>query len=234
MDQILLIEDQPESQFIVQALLGDRNEVITASTAAQAVEFIQRGKPDLILLDVGLPDGDGFNLYAKIRCYGGMGHVPIIFLTGRTGVSDRVAGLSLGADDYITKPFEPLEFCARIQAKLRRKRESRLFRKGRFEFNHLMFKAFVVDDAGTRTDLGLTPHEFRLLFHFMSHERHILSRQQLITAAWGLEVHILERTVDRHISTLRQKLDARFETIESVHGIGYRFSIVRPAAKIES
>src|SRR5688572_13306736 len=143
-DRILLIDDQVDSRLVVQSLLGGQNEVLTAATAAEAFSLIRRESPDLVLLDVGLPDEDGFHLYARIRGQSGMAQVPIIFLTGKTGVSDRVTGLLLGADDYITKPFEPLEFCARIQSKLRRKREERIFRKGRFELNHLMLTALAL------------------------------------------------------------------------------------------
>jgi DNA-binding response OmpR family regulator len=232
MRSILLIEDEPDIQLMVQDLLGQRHKLVMASTAADAFKAIEANSIDLVLLDVGLPDGDGFQVFSRLRAAPRLLEVPIIFLTGNCAVNDRVAAFSLGADDYIVKPFEPLEFRARIEAKMAvrilklQKRD--IVRKGRLELDRAMFKAFVHEESGTLRDLELTPHEFRLLIHFITHEDHVLSRDQLMTAVWGDEIHVLERTIDRHVSTLRRKLDEKFEQLESVHGIGYRFSFLTP------
>jgi DNA-binding response OmpR family regulator len=234
MRSILLIEDEPDIQAIVQNLLGHRHQLVLASTAAEAFKAIEANSIDLVLLDVGLPDGNGFQLFSRLRAAPRLQEVPIIFLTGSIAVNDRVAGFSLGADDYIVKPFESLEFRARIEARMAvrtlglQKRD--VVRKGRLELDRAMFKAFVRDRTGILRDLELTPHEFRLLIHFITHEDHILSRDQLMTAVWGDEIHVLERTIDRHVSTLRRKLDENHEQLESIHGIGYRFSILSQVA----
>jgi DNA-binding response OmpR family regulator len=230
MQKILLIEDQPDIQIIVKTLLGQHYQLIAVATAEDACKAIGLHSMDLVLLDVSLPDDDGFQLFTRLKRAPELREVPIIFLTGKKGINDRVAGFSLGADDYIVKPFEPLEFRARIEAKM----NARLLRtqggericKGRLELNPAMLKAFTTLDTGSLRDLGLTPHEFHLLIHFMTHEGHVLSRDQLMTVVWGDGVHVLERTIDRHVSSLRRKLDPKHEMIEAVHGVGYKFVIL--------
>jgi two-component system phosphate regulon response regulator PhoB len=230
MQRILLIEDQQDFQLMVKALIGQRCDLLIASNAREALRLAREAELDLILLDVSLPDESGFHLIAKLQALPSLKEVPIVFLTAKAEVTDRVTGFSLGADDYIVKPFEPLEFRARIESKLQlrlsRKQGHQILRAGRLELDCAMFRAFGVDASGKKTDLNLTPHEFRLLNHFLTHEGHVLSRDQLMTTVWGGNIHVLERTIDRHISALRRKLDSQFEEIEAVHGYGYRFRLV--------
>ena len=237
MQKILLVEDELETQFLVKALLHQKYELIIAGTAREARDLARNLELDLVLLDVGLPDGNGFEVFTELRALSNLEGVPIVFLTGKSGVTDRVAGFALGADDYVVKPFEPLEFRARVEAKMMarrsRKTASDRIRKGRLELDREMFRAFTVDEHGKSTDLNLTPYEFRLLIHFVTHEGHLLSRTDLMSAVWGDQVHVLKRTIDRHISTLRRKLDSPQETLEAVHGLGYRFSII-PHAKLRA
>lgn len=228
---ILLIEDQADVQRTVKTILGPLYRLSVVATAAGALAAAERSGIDLVLLDVKLPDEDGFHLFTRLKALPALKAVPIIFLTGQSAVTDRVTGFSLGADDYIVKPFEPLEFRARIEAKLQSrllaKEEGEVIRKGRLELNRAMIRASAKTPSGEGVDLRLTPSEFRLLAHFVLHEGHVLSRDQLMTAAWGDEVHVLDRTIDRHVSSLRKKLDPAFETIEAIHGVGYRFSLVQ-------
>jgi DNA-binding response OmpR family regulator len=227
--KVLLVEDQLEFQLVVKSILGETHEILIAPTGAAALRIAEEKSPDLVLLDISLPDINGLHLFSKLRGIAATKDVPIVFLTGKNEIADRVAGFSLGADDYIVKPFEPLEFQARIESKLRSRRTHKqskeLIRKGRLLIDSSMMKAFSTDPSGKPTDLGLTPHEFRLLVHFLKHEGHVLSRDQLMSAIWGENIHVLERTIDRHVSTLRRKLDAQHGQIESVHGVGYRFTI---------
>ncbi len=232
MQKILLIEDQLDAQLIVKALLGHRYQLILASTLGEALQSVEGQEFDLVLLDVQLPDGNGFEFFSQLRGLPQMKDVPIVFLTSKSEVNDKVAAFSLGAEDYIVKPFEPLEFRARVEARLAarlsRMQAREVLRKGRLELDRAMFKAFARDGAKPR-DLELTPHEFRLLTYFLQHEGIALTREQLMTAVWGGDIHVLERTIDRHISSLRRKLDAKFEKLEPVHGLGYRFSLVAQA-----
>lgn len=236
MQKILIIEDEAAVQLLLRGLLGHRFHLISATTAAAAVTSLQTHIPDLVLLDVSLPDADGFRLFSRLRTLPVLKGVPIVFMTGKSGVNDRVAGFSLGADDYIVKPFEPLEFRARVEAKLNARLSQKQARdtisRGRLQLDRAMFKAFTHDESGHTRDLELTPHEFRLLTHFLAHEGHVLSRDQLMTAVWGGDTHVLERTIDRHVSTLRKKLCADYEKIETVAGVGYRFSISHDAHKV--
>jgi len=236
MQKILLIEDQLDTQLIVKALLGHRYQLVLASTLKEALQTVDghEGQDvDLVLLDVQLPDGNGFDFFGQLRGLPRLKDVPIVFLTGKAEVNDKVAAFSLGAEDYITKPFEPLEFRARVESKLAarlsRMQMRDVVRKGRLELDRAMFKAFAVEAGGKTRDLELTPHEFRLLTLFLQHEGSVLSREQLMTAVWGGDIHVLERTIDRHVSSLRRKLDTKFEKLEPVHGLGYRFVSISQA-----
>jgi DNA-binding response OmpR family regulator len=226
MQSILLIEDQIEYQILVKHLLASHCRVTVAESGARATVIARTNIFDLVLLDVVLPDVDGFHLFNQLRAIENLNSVGIVFLTAKELVTDRVTGFALGAEDYIVKPFEPLEFCARIEAKLHahllRKSQGELVTKGRLQFDRDKMRALVIAD-GNEQDLHLTLQEFRLLIHFASHEGHVLSRDQLLTAVWGHNTHVGDRTVDRHISSLRRKLEGQPEFIESVHGLGYRF-----------
>ena len=233
MQKILLIEDELDMQLMVKLLLSDRYQLIIVPTAGMVAKALEHNSVDLVLLDVSLPDGDGFRIFSELRSSPKLKDVPIVFLTGKSGVNDRVAAFSLGAEDYIVKPFEPLEFRARVESKmsarLNRKQVRDVLVLGRLELDRAMFKAFALDEPGLPRNLGLTSHEFRLLAFFVEHEGHVLSRDRLMNAIWGADVHVLERTIDRHVSALRRKLGGRFEKIESVQGIGYRFCALSPA-----
>lgn len=214
---------------MVKATLQQQYEVIVASTAEEGLRLADTADVELILLDVGLPDEDGLSLFTKLKSLPHAAAVPVLFLTGRSSTEDIVAGFQLGADDYIVKPFDANQFKARIDAKMRslqnRKLPPIVMRKGALELDCAMSKAYEIGDKSARRDLDLTPHEFRLLVHFMQNEGQILSREQLMSAVWGNNTHVLIRTVDRHISSLRKKLDARAGTVDAVHNSGYRFSV---------
>ena len=181
----------------------------------------EQGAIDLILLDVMLPHKDGFAVCREVRRSGGS--MPIILLTARTHEAEKVLGLELGADDYVTKPFSPMELRARIKAALRRNTAgaSPVYRFGDFEVD---FSRFELRRGGKPVDL--TPIEFKLLSAFLRNRRNVLTRQQLLDHVWGPDVFVTDRVVDTHVGNLRRKVEVDPDNplfIASVRGIGYRF-----------
>ena len=234
MRRILLVEDCEEAALLVKATLGKSYQVVIAPTASEVLQLVERTVFDLILMDVVLPDGDGFKLCAQLQNSEKSRDIPIIFLTGKADVEDKVMGFSLGADDYVAKPFNPVELRARVEAKLtklsQRKQVEESIRKGDLHINVSFQKAYL-SEGDSEKDLGLTPIEFKLLYYFARNEEHVLSREQLLTALWGHAVEVVDRTIDKHISTLRQKLGSRAHYIETVPRSGYRFTLPTEQAR---
>ena len=222
MARILIVEDEPDIALgLQQDLKLDGYDVEVAGDGVTAIERATSEPFDLVILDVMLPGKDGFQVCRELR------HsrvpVPIILLTARSHEAETVLGLELGADDYITKPFSPLELRARIKAALRRSTgdTAELARFGDFEVD---FDRFEVRRHGMGVDL--TPIEFKLLSAFVRHRRIVLSRQQLLDKVWGHEVFVTDRVVDTHIGNLRKKLELDPDgppLVVSVRGFGYRF-----------
>lgn len=222
MARILIVEDEPDIALgLQQDLKLDGYDVEVAGDGVTAIERATSEPFDLVILDVMLPGKDGFQVCRELRH--ARVQVPIILLTARSHEAEKVLGLELGADDYITKPFSPLELRARIKAALRRSTgdTSELVRFGDFEVD---FERFEVRRHGKPVDL--TPIEFKLLSAFVRHRRIVLSRQQLLDKVWGHDVFVTDRVVDTHIGNLRKKLEldpGGPALVVSVRGFGYRF-----------
>jgi DNA-binding response OmpR family regulator len=222
MTRILVVEDEPG------IALGLRNDLTLEGYAVElagdgeaALERGRVGGFDLILLDVMLPRKDGFAVCRELRRAGVK--TPVILLTARAQEAEKVLGLELGADDYVTKPFSPLELCARIKAVLRRtaSEQAKVCRFGEIEVD---FERCLVRRAGTPIDL--TPLEFKVLAALIEGRGRLLSRDRLIERVWGKGVSITDRVVDNHILNLRRKLEAtpaEPKYLLSVRGLGYRF-----------
>ena len=228
MSHILLIEDSLDSQLLVRKTLSPFYQVICVNTLNEASERLSIEIPDLILLDVTLPDGDGFDFCSKLQNEERFLRTSLIFLTAKSNLADRVLGFSLGADDYIVKPFEPLELRARVEAKLRKSGFRNQFiesiSKAGIRINIPLQKAYLILENRQERELPLTPIEFKILFHFLRNEQTVMTRDQLIKSIWGEQVVMTDRTVDKHISSLRDKLDEKGRFIETVPRSGYRFS----------
>jgi DNA-binding response OmpR family regulator len=238
MFRILLVEDSPEAQKLVTSCLGQAYDLVSASTCAEATSLIRNGQYDLILLDVMLPDGDGYQLCSLIQNNESTRDIPIIFLTAKDSLPNKVMGFSLGADDYIVKPFDPLELRARVEAKLRRisrkKEASEIIQKGDIQVNIPFQRAYLLEN-GQKRDLGLTPIEFRLLLYFVQRLDQVLTREQLLLAVWGDDIHVSDRSIDTHVSKLRKKLSPKSDYIQSIYGTGYVFSITnQTSTRVES
>lgn len=235
MARILLIEDSIDEQRLIARALEPRESVAIASSVAEGLERLGSEPFDLVLLDVGLPDGDGFQLLARMREEERLGETPVVFLSARSGTPDKVLAFALGAEDYVAKPCDPAELRARVQARLRAGRttaeSAAVLRRGDLRLDLASYRA-TVRSGDTESRLELTPHEFRLLYRLASCEDRVFERGQLLEAVWGPTV-VTERTVDTHVCNLRRKLGRWGACIESVRGVGYRFRS-RPASVEDS
>ena len=225
--RIQIIEDSPEAQDLIRRCLRSDFDLSVADTGADGVRQVVSHVPDLILLDVGLPDEDGFDVCARIRSHQALESVPVIFLSGRGDAHDKVKAFKLGADDYVQKPFDGTELRARIEARLRHaNRENRQLRFSDLRLDPLQLEVVIrTEDREWACDL--TPHEFRLLHCLASRRGEPVSREGLIEFAWA-GVTISARTVDTHMSNLRAKLAPLGGLLESVRGVGYR--LAKPAS----
>jgi two-component system phosphate regulon response regulator PhoB len=228
MGGILVVEDSLEVQILLRKTLsGILGEAVIASTAAEARKCLETQEFELILLDIGLPDGDGFELCGELQANEKTRFVPVMFLTGKTEVTYKVTAFAMGADDYIEKPFNALELRARVAAKLKKTaihRESgQILTRGKLRLDATTQRASLLNDGGSATPIHLTPNEFKLLFHLAKAEDRIFTRDQLLSAIWGENAEVFDRTVDSNISAIRRKLGSLAYYIESVQGQGYRF-----------
>jgi DNA-binding response OmpR family regulator len=224
MSRILIVEDDRDLAFgLSDDLQVEGYEVDVVSDGETAIKRAQEDRWDLILLDIMLPHKDGFEVCRQLR-HSGI-RTPIIMLTARAQEAEKILGLELGADDYITKPFNPRELRARVKAVLRRTEGEtpEIYSFGNIEVD---FARGELRRAGTPVDV--TPLELKLLAAFIDRRRRILSRQQLLDAAWGRDVFITDRTVDAHIVNLRRKIEPEPKKprhLISVRGLGYRFDV---------
>ncbi len=222
MRQILVVEDEASIAFALEAdLRAEGYEVTVASTGDEALRLASDESFDLILLDVMLPGTDGFEVCRSLRR--GDDRTPIIMLTARAGEAEKVMGLELDADDYVTKPFSPRELRARIKAALRRggAADPDTFHFGDADID---FVRCEVRRAGQVIDLSAL--EFKLLTAFVRSRGRVLTRDQLLDAAWGEDVALNDRVVDNHIVSLRRKLEpepASPRHFVNIRGLGYRF-----------
>jgi two-component system phosphate regulon response regulator PhoB len=225
MKRVLVVEDEQAIREMVGFALKKAGfQFEEVADAEQALLSIASRPPDLLLLDWMLPGMSGVDLARRLRRDEVTASLPIILLTARVEESDRVHGLEVGADDYVTKPFSPRELIARIQAVLRRS-------TGISEERPIEYDGLSLDPVSHRVQangqaLNLAPTEFRLLHFFMSNPDRVYSREQLLDHVWGRGVFVEERTVDVHIRRLRKALGARGHDrfIQTVRGAGYRFS----------
>ena len=224
MARILIVEDEPTIALGLQDDLElEGYEVEPVADGAAAVERAKAGQYDLVLLDVMLPTKDGFTVCRELRQAGL--RTPIVLLTAKGQEIDKVLGLELGADDYVTKPFSPRELLARIKAVLRRAEQPaeapRIFEAGGLFVD---FGRYEARRNGAAIDL--TALEFRLLGAFVAHRRQLLTHDRLIELVWGKDVFLTDRVIYTHINNLRRKIEAdpsRPALVVGVRGVGYRF-----------
>ena len=223
--RIAIVEDEQELAALIEynlSLQGFQSQILNG--AAGTLRALEQSRPDMILLDVMLPEIDGFELCRQIRRSEVLGRTPVLFLTARSEEVDRVLGLEIGGDDYMTKPFSPRELIARVKAHLRRgERDSEpaVVETGPFRLDRTAHRVFQ-----SGRELTFTSTEFNLLEFFLSHPGRAYSREQLLDSVWGEQRYVTPRTVDVHIRRLREQIERQPENpryLTTVRGFGYRF-----------
>src|SRR5947208_6834421 len=225
MQTVLVVDDEPiVRDVVVRYLERDGFRTLTASDGDAAKALIEEREPSLVVLDVMLPGTDGLSLCRWIR---GRSSLPVILLTARGEEADRIVGLELGADDYVTKPFSPRELVARVRTVLRRGAAANGMPDERFRFGDIEIDAAAHEVRKRGSTLKLTAREFDLLLFLARHPRRVFSRDQLMSRVWGYEPAFDSGTITVHVRRLREKIEdepARPRYLETVWGVGYRFS----------
>ena len=223
---VLVIEDEPDIRKTIDYNLSKESfKVIQAASIEAGEKAIASNKIDVIILDLMLPDGSGLTLCRDIKSEPKTKNIPVIILTAKTEEVDRVVGFELGADDYVTKPFSVRELILRVKAILKRgastqnNTEDAEYSFGELRINFEEHQAYV-----TGEEISLTALEFKLLKHLIKRKGRVQTRDQLLEDVWGYSSNVTTRTVDTHIKRLREKLGLVGEHIQTIRGVGYRFS----------
>jgi DNA-binding response OmpR family regulator len=231
--RVLVVEDERAIAELLRTYLVDGGfEVRTCSDGSGALGEIAAFRPDVVLLDVGLPGLDGVEVMRRLRGSGDL--TPVVFVTARDDEVDRVLGLELGADDYVTKPFSPRELLARVRAVLRRTADATGGTGPTGGSPPVTVGAVVVDPDSRRVSVAgrpvqLTTTEFDLLLHLARRQGRVCPRDSLLTEVWGYPPGLVTRTVDVHVAQLRAKLEGAV-TIRAVRGVGYGLEVTAPPA----
>ena len=226
--KVLIIDDEKEILELIHTVLTREgiDQVLTASTARDGLTQFHQEQPDLVILDIMLPDGEGYDICKQIR---DVSHVPIIFLSAKGEETDKIVGLAIGGDDYITKPFSPKEVAYRVKAQLRRlsylqsSQADPVIKKGPFELNEQQAEL-----TKNGTVIELTPKELLLMTYFLQHPNRIISKETLYQTVWGEDFFGSDNTVMVHIRRLREKIEHSPSTPEflvTVKGLGYKFVV---------
>ncbi|MFL0451471.1 response regulator transcription factor [Bacillus altitudinis] len=226
--KVLIIDDEKEILELINTVLTREgiDQVLTASTARDGLTQFHQKQPDLVILDIMLPDGEGYDICKQIR---DVSHVPIIFLSAKGEESDKIVGLAIGGDDYITKPFSPKEVAYRVKAQLRRSsylqpsQAEPVIKKGPFELNEQ--QAELTKNGAA---IELTPKELMLMTYFLQHPNRVISKETLYQTVWGEDFFGSDNTVMVHIRRLREKIEHSPSTPEflvTVKGLGYKFVV---------
>jgi DNA-binding response OmpR family regulator len=221
---VLIVDDEPiVREVVARYLTHDGHHTLEAANGEAARGVIERSEPDLVLLDVMLPGADGLELCRWIRS---TSELPVIMLTARGEEADRIVGLELGADDYVTKPFSPRELAARVRSVLRRSATAMPVAE-RLRFGEVELERSTRDARKAGEPIRLTAKEFDLLWFLAAHPRHVFTRSQLMSSVWGYRTALDTGTVTVHVRRLREKIEdepSRPRHLETVWGIGYRLA----------
>ena len=223
-ERVLIVDDEPDLLELVRFHLCQAGyEVAVCQSGRDGLEQVRQRPPDLLILDLMLPDLPGIEVCRKIRADSQLADLPILMLTAKGEEVDRVVGFELGADDYVAKPFSPRELTLRVAAILRRVHQEPTA-DGAVEHGGLLLDPNRHRCEVEGQQVELTAKEFRLLAALMRRPGRVMSRPFLLDEAWGTDVTVTERTIDTHLKRLREKLGTAGELIETVRGVGYRFT----------
>lgn len=228
-NKILVVDDEKDIVDIIKYNLEQEGEfeVLTASNGKDALGLSETEKPDLILLDIMMPEMNGFDVCKQLKTYTPTSKIPVIFLTAKENEIDEIIGLEIGADDYIQKPISPRKIIARIKSVIRRvNAETEKFVATN---EYIKFKDLEVDTVShtvkiNNEDIFFPKKEFQLLHFLLSNRGKVLSREVLLNEIWGENIYVVDRTIDVHIAKVREKLGDYARYIDTIKGLGYRFN----------
>lgn len=221
--KILIVEDEKDILQLVKLYLDKEGyRTVTASTGSEGLKQVRAEKPDLVVLDLMLPEIDGLEVCKRLRSAPETAMLPIIMLTAKAEESDTIIGLELGADDYVTKPFSPKTLVARVKALFRRLERKPEEGQPRYAYGDLVMDLSRHELTVKGEEVPLTAKEFGLLEHLLRNPGRVLTREILLNAVWGYEYYGTTRTVDVHIRRLKQKLPLLDDAIVSVKSLGYK------------
>jgi two-component system alkaline phosphatase synthesis response regulator PhoP len=221
--KILIVEDEQDILQLVKHYLEKEGfRPVTAMSGLEALKKVKEDKPDLVVLDLMLPEMDGLEVCKRLRSVPDTAMLPILMLTAKAEESDTIVGLELGADDYVTKPFSPKALVARVKALLRRVERAPSTDPDLYRYDTLTMDLTRHEVTIGTKEVPLTAKEFGLLEHLLRHRGRVLTREVLLNAVWGYDYYGTTRTVDVHIRRLKQKLPLLEEAIVSVKSLGYK------------
>lgn len=220
---ILVIEDSPEYQLLVSRALS-QHKLIVVDHPDMVMNALEANSIELIILDITLPSRDGFSVLQEIQSHALYEEIPVICLTGKDQISDKVTAFSLGADDYVQKPFNPIELKARVESRLikRTRNLSKNLELGEVQID---FNSHRVTVDGGLKEVSLTQTEFKILSYMGKHPDQVFSREQLLVSIWGDDGAVFDRAVDVHVCSLRKKLAPYGVQFKSVAGVGYKIGL---------
>ena len=223
--KILIIEDEPDiRKTLVYNISREGYDVTTASSLSEGKQHIDLASFSLIILDLMLPDGSGLDLCRDIKSDANKSNIPIIILTAKDDEVDKVVGFELGADDYVTKPFSVRELILRIKAVLKRGKTQPESLEIKRQFGELVIDIESHETFVNNKPIVLTALEFKLLLQLIDRRGRVQSRDQLLSDVWGYSTDVTTRTVDTHIKRLREKLGPMGKYVQTIRGVGYKFS----------
>ena len=223
--KILIIEDEPDiRKTLVYNIAREGYDVTTASSLSEGKQHIDLASFSLIILDLMLPDGSGLDLCRDIKSDANKSNIPIIILTAKDDEVDKVVGFELGADDYVTKPFSVRELILRIKAVLKRGKTQPESLEIKRQFGELVIDIESHETFVNNKPIVLTALEFKLLLQLIDRRGRVQSRDQLLSDVWGYSTDVTTRTVDTHIKRLREKLGPMGKYVQTIRGVGYKFS----------
>ncbi len=224
---VLLLEDAAETAELVRLALNPSYQVHWVRTVSEALKESHARRIDIALIDILLEKENGFDFAKSLREHARLKDIPFLFLTAQAGTEDKLKGFQLGADDYITKPFDDQELLIRIGARIQNHRRALENRetivRGSLRIE-IPFQRAVLETPTGQEVLDLKPTEFKLLYLLVKNEPEIVHRNEILHYVWGDSIHVLPRTIDTHVYTLRKKLGAFGSWVKAVPGIGYRFN----------
>lgn len=229
MFNILLVEDSDTCRLVAtRALNSNEVEITSTSTVTDALSLLRKKTFDMFLLDLVLPDGDGLDILNVLQTNESLKSKPVLLLTQKEDLASKVSAFSLGADDYLIKPVNPIELRARVEMHLRKlssnRKELETLKKGALTINIPMMKVSLAKN-GLDESIELTSKEFKILTYLAQNEGKVFTRAELVKAIWGEGTHVVDRTVDSHVCGLRKKIEPFSEYVESIPGSGYRLLV---------